>query len=291
MTVPHYTYGHSPEVVGIHAARSARKEAAFFLPRLQPGMRLLDVGCGPGTITLGLGVAVAPAEVIGVDLSETVLEQARVAASQAGARNVRFERADATQLPYADSTFDAVFAHTLLEHVPDPLHVANELKRVLKPDGLIGVRDCDWGSGVFWPHDSLVKEAMELYARVWRLNKGHPGLGRRLRALLRQAEFTNITTSTSFRWNGSHDDPADGSPAFGRLLAERLLLPNLSKPIVANDWADSARLQEIAGACTTWAEHPDAYASMIMVEATAFRPAEVSHTMSHSSLDNSGSPP
>jgi ubiquinone/menaquinone biosynthesis C-methylase UbiE len=256
-------------VVGVHAARSAGKEAAFFLPHLRPGMRLLDVGCGPGTITLGLAVAVAPAEVIGVDLSETVLEHARVAASQAAAQNVRFERADATQLPYADSTFDAVFAHTLLEHVPDPLHVANELKRVLKPGGVIGVRDCDWGSRVYWPEDALVRQAVDLYARVWRHNGGHPNLGRRIPALLREAGFATITTSTSFRWDGSRDHPTNGSRTFGQLLAQRLLLPNFQKPIIENGWSDLKTLQNISQACTQWADHPDAYAAMIMTEGVA----------------------
>jgi SAM-dependent methyltransferase len=262
-----YTYGHTPAVVGVHAARSADKEAAFFLPQLTPGMRLLDVGCGPGTITLGFAAAVAPGEVIGVDVAETVLDQARSAAAAAAVPNVRFQMADAASLPYEDSSFDAVFAHTLLEHVPEPSLAVQEMKRVLKPGGLLGVRDCDWGSGVFWPLDPLVRQAADLYVRVWRNNRGHPTLGRRLRELLHGSGFTGLASSTSFRWNGSSSDPLDGSPAFGRLLAERLLLPNFVTPIVENGWADHATLERIAQACHTWADHPDAYAAMIMVEA------------------------
>jgi len=264
-----YTYGHGPAVVGVHAARSAAREAVFFLSHLTPGMRLLDVGCGPGTITLGLAAAVSPAEVTGVDIEETVLQRARDAAHEANASNVRFEQASATQLPYPDDTFDAVFAHTLLEHVPDPLHVLSEMKRVLKPGGILGVRDCDWGSGVFWPADPLVLQAADLYARVWSFNGGHPNLGRQLRALLRQAGFTTITTSTSFRWDGSQDDPTNGSRAFGELLAQRLLLPNFANSIVANSWADQNTLQRISHACTEWSTHPDAYAAMIMAEVVA----------------------
>ena len=144
-----YTYGHTPAVVGVHAARSAQKEAAFFLPHLATGMRLLDVGCGPGSITLGIAAAVAPGEVIGVDMSEAVLEQARAAAYEAGIGNVTFQQANATALPYEDDSFDAVFAHTLLEHIPHPHNALQEMRRVLKPGGLIGLRDCDWCSGVF----------------------------------------------------------------------------------------------------------------------------------------------
>jgi len=264
-----YTYGHAPAVVGVHAARSAGKEAAFFLPHLSPGMKLLDVGCGPGTITVGLAKAVAPAEMIGVDMAETVLEQGRSAAKTAGVRNARFERADAAALPYAAHTFDAIFAHTLLEHVPAPLDALHEMKRVLKPGGIIGVRDCDWGSGVFWPPDPLVQQAADLYSRVWSHNGGHPNLGRQLPALLRQVGLSKITPSTSFRWNGSHDDPTNGSPTFGQLLAERLLLPNFATPITQNGWSDLDTLQRISQACTAWSTHPYAYAAMIMIEAIA----------------------
>ena len=264
-----YTYGHSPAVVGVHAARSATKEAAFFLPRLAPGMHLLDVGCGPGTITLGLAAAVAPGEAIGVDIAESVLDQARASASEANATHLRFEQASATQLPYPNDTFDAIFAHTLLEHVPNPLAALQEMKRVLKPGGLIGLRDCDWGSGVFWPADPLVQQAVHLYARVWSHSGGHPNLGRQLPALLREAGFTKITTSTSFRWDGSQDDPTNGSRTFGQLLAQRLLLPNFQKPITENGWSDLETLQRISHACAQWADHPDAYAAMIMVEVIA----------------------
>ena len=264
-----YTYGHTPAVVGVHAARSAQSEAAFFLPHLRPGMRLLDVGCGPGSITLGLAAAVDPGEVIGVDMAETVLEQARATAAQDERKNIRFQRADATELPFEDASFDAVFAHTLLEHVPEPLRALHEMKRVLKPNGLIGVRDCDWSSGVFWPEDPLVQEAATLYARVWSHNGGHPNLGRQLRGVLHNAGFTDVISSTSFRWDGSHDHPTNGSPSFGQLLAERLLLPNFQKPIVEHGWSDPDTLQRISQACRDWASHPDAYAAMIMTEVVA----------------------
>ncbi|MGH2355024.1 MAG: methyltransferase domain-containing protein, partial [Chloroflexota bacterium] len=155
-----YTYGHSSAVVAVHASRTAAKEAAFFLPHLRPGMRLLDAGCGPGTITVGLAEAVAPGETVGLDSEASVLEGVRALAAARGVRNLRFETGDASALPFPDGSFDAVFAHTLLEHVRDPAGTLRELRRVLTPRGVLGVRDCDWGSGVFSPADPAVELAM-----------------------------------------------------------------------------------------------------------------------------------
>ena len=98
-----YIHGYGAPAVAVWAARSAEREAAFFLPHLRPGMRLLDAGCGPGTITVGLAAAVAPGEVVGLELSPAMVEQARALASERGVANVRFEVGDAQALPVPDA--------------------------------------------------------------------------------------------------------------------------------------------------------------------------------------------
>ena len=143
-------------------------------------MRVLDVGCGPGSITVGLAEAVAPGRVVGLDVQPSVLGEARAHAAARRTANVAFQAGSATALPFPDGAFDAVFAHTLLEHVREPLAVLREVRRVLRPGGVLGVRDVDWGSGVLWPPDPLVALAAELYARAWERSGGHPAYGRRL---------------------------------------------------------------------------------------------------------------
>src|SRR5262245_3152668 len=95
-------------------ARRTGRVAAFLAPHLRAGMRLLDCGCGPGSITVDLAQAVAPGEVIGIDLRGDALAQGRALARERKIANVTFQTASVYQLPYPDSSFDAAFACPVL---------------------------------------------------------------------------------------------------------------------------------------------------------------------------------
>lgn len=191
-----YSHGYSPAVVQTMARRTAEREAGFFLPYLHTGLRILDVGCGPGTITLGLARAVAPGEVLGLDIDPGSVAVAEATAREQGVNNLRFEIGSAEALPFPDASFDAVFEHTLLEHVPDPLSVLSEMRRVLRPGGCVGLRDGDWGSNIFVPAlGPELEAAFVLYERWWRHRGGDPRFGRRQRALLREAGFGRLESS------------------------------------------------------------------------------------------------
>jgi SAM-dependent methyltransferase len=255
-------------VVAVHAARTAEREARFLLPHLRPGLRLLDAGCGPGSITIGLAAAVAPGEVVGLDITAAVLEQARQRATAAGLRNVRFERGSVLSLPFADSSFDVAFAHTLLEHVGDRQAALSELYRVVRPSGLIALRDVDWHALSLAPADPAVETAAALYERVWRANGGHPRCGPELPTLLLEAGCELLATSASFRWDGSADETRE----FASLLADRLSQPPMADTLVSRGWATFEQLQTLAAACRAWAERRGAFAAMPMVEAIGRRP-------------------
>src|SRR5215207_2615574 len=85
-----YSQANNPAFDAQLSARTATREAAFFLPHLRPGMRLLDAGSGPGSITLGLAEVVAPGHVVGVDLQPAQVERARAIAAERGVANARF---------------------------------------------------------------------------------------------------------------------------------------------------------------------------------------------------------
>ena len=144
-----YTQGHSEATVASHASRTVESDAAFLLPYIKATDRLLDVGCGPGTITVGFAKYATQGSVTGVDMGEPVLNKARELAAKAelpseGPGSVTFENGDCTNLRYADETFDVVFASQLLTHIPPPdvlLKVLGEMRRVLKPGGILATRD------------------------------------------------------------------------------------------------------------------------------------------------------
>ena len=114
-----YTPGYGAAIVNFMSQRTAETHAGFFLPQLEPGWRVLDAGCGPGTITLGLARKVAPGQVIGIDIEDSRFSDGQKQAQREGL-DLEFRRASVYELPFQDGSFDAAFSHALLEHLSDP---------------------------------------------------------------------------------------------------------------------------------------------------------------------------
>ena len=143
-------HGVTPGLRRDYETRTANRQAAFVLPYLRPGMSLLDVGCGPGTITLGLAQAVAPGLVTGIDHDRAHIEAAQERAAAQGVTNVTFQIGDALSLPFEDGTLDAAFENNMFTHLAqNAARAAGELYRVLKPRGFLAARDVD-AEAVVW---------------------------------------------------------------------------------------------------------------------------------------------
>ena len=136
-----YTHGHHESVLRSHRWRTAENSAGYLLPFLEPGMRLLDVGCGPGTVTLDLAARVAPGETVAVDRDAGVLTEARSLLDSREISGVEFRTGDVYALAFEDESFDVVHAHQLLRHLTDPVAALAEMRRVLRAGGVLAVRD------------------------------------------------------------------------------------------------------------------------------------------------------
>lgn len=247
MTSARYVHGHHESVLRSHEWRTAENSAGFLLPHLRPGLRLLDVGCGPGTITADLAALLAPGEVIGVDRSAEVID--RAAERFGNVDNLSFRVDDVMALDLPDDAVDVVYAHQVLQHVADPVGAAREMRRVCRPGGIIAVRDADYAAFAWSPGDPLLDAWLGLYRQAARDDRGEPDAGRHLLAWLHDAGCTRVTAGASV-W--CFADEATRS-WWGGLWSERIVDSDLATQLLDSGAATQDELLEIAAAFRRWA--------------------------------------
>jgi len=250
-----YTHGHHASVLRSHLWRTAANSAGYLLPHLRPGQRLLDAGCGPGTITVDLAARVAPGHVTGLDAAAGIIAQANALAANRGLDTVDFVVGDVHALRFDDATFDVVHAHQVLQHLGDPLVALRELRRVCRPDGVVAVRDSDYGAFTWWPLDPLLDEWLSLYRRLVKHNGGDADMGRRLLSLAQQAGFRDITPSASVWCFATPEDRA----WWGGLWSERVLASSFAEQAVASGLSTRDELERMSRAWLAWSEAPDGW--------------------------------
>ncbi len=250
-----YLHGHHDSVLRSHRWRTAENSAAYLIARLTPGADILDVGCGPGTITADLAGRAAPGRVVGVDAAGDVLAEAREAAARRGLSNLSFEVGDVYRLAFGDGSFDVVHAHQLLQHLSDPVAALKELRRVCRDGGLVAARDSDYGGMIWYPdHDDLA-EWLALYRQVARAIGGEPDAGRRLLSWAQAAGFAGIEASAS-AW--CYTSPEDRS-WWGRLWGDRLTKSSFGDRAMDFGFATRQDLDRLANAWLTWAGSEDGW--------------------------------
>ncbi|MFJ6573146.1 methyltransferase domain-containing protein [Streptomyces sp. NPDC091292] len=254
-----YTHGHHESVLRSHTWRTAANSAAYLIDSLKPHMRILDIGCGPGTITADLAALVPDGQVTGVDHAPGILDQARATAAERGLENVEFAVADVHELEYPDDSFCVVHAHQVLQHVGDPVRALREMRRVTRPGGLVAVRDADYAAMTWYPASPGLDDWLDLYENVSRANGGEPDAGRRLKAWARQAGFTDIT-ATAGTWCYA---TADERAWWSGLWADRTLASAYADRAVQSGHADAARLRAVSDAWRSWGAEEDGWFSVL----------------------------
>ncbi len=242
-----YVHGHHESVLRSHTQRTVENSAAYLMPHLAGGLQVLDVGCGPGTISTGIAGLVAPGQVIAIDAEQKVIDHANELAGPQ--TNCRFETGDVYSLNFPDNTFDVVHAHQLLQHLTDPVAALTEMRRVTKPGGVVGARDTVYAAMSWSPADPLFDRWMELYHEITAHNRVEPNAGKELFGWAQKAGFSAVTASSS-AWTF-----ATGKTRlwWGSLWAERVQQSTFAQQALEHHFSTRAELSEIAAAFLRWA--------------------------------------
>ncbi|MET8856481.1 class I SAM-dependent methyltransferase [Streptomyces sp. NPDC004579] len=254
-----YTHGHHESVLRSHTWRTAANSAAYLLDSLKPHMKILDIGCGPGTITADLAERVPDGHVTGVDHAPGILDQARRTAAERGLENVEFAVADVHALEYPDDTFCVVHAHQVLQHVGDPVQALREMHRVTRPGGIIAVRDADYSAMTWYPAVPGIDDWQDLYLRVARANGGEPDAGRRLTSWARAAGIRDVT-ATSSTWTFATEDERAW---WSGLWADRTLASAYAERATRGGHATPEELRAVSDAWRQWGQQEDGWFAVL----------------------------
>ncbi len=259
MSNEQYTHGHHESVLRSHTSRTAENSAAYLLPRLRRGLDVLDVGCGPGTITADFAVLVAPGRVVGIDSAPEIVDRARDTARERGVANASFAVGDVYHLDAPDASFDVVHAHQLLQHLTDPVAALREMRRVCQTDGVVAARDSDYAAMTWYPPSPELDRWLELYHDITAANRAEADAGRRLRAWARTAGFSDVRSSAS-AWCFATPEERDW---WGGLWADRVTSSRFAEQAVARGLSGRDELAQIAAAFHWWARDDDAWFAVL----------------------------
>lgn len=263
-----YTMGYGEEFLQMLDRRSAQTNAARLLPHLTPGQRLLDFGCGPGTISVGLAKAVEPGEFHGIDMEESQIAIARSAAEAGGHENATFHVGDVTKLPFDDDYFDVAFCHTVLTHVPNTAAALNEARRVLKPGGLLFSRELIVSASFIEPGEDEMRSAWNTFAKLLAGNGGHPEIGKELGAHFLAAGFVDVRGGASYDSFGTAEDVG----FFSQFVKDWFIAPEIVEVATKHGLATREQFAEWSNQLDEWKDLPGGMAALAFGECIAKKP-------------------
>ena len=260
--------GFSETILEAFQRYTAARCAAHLLPRIKDGDRVLDVGCGVGSITVGLAQAVGTGEVHGIDMEESQIEMAATVAQSQNQDNVFFQVADALALPFDDNYFDVVHCHGILTHVPDTAALLKESRRVLKPGGVISARETITASCFTYPDYGVLGHAWDMFADLLEADDGHPQMGKQLKSHFVNAGLSDIRLSTSWE---IYTTPQDIAFIYG-VVQEWFLSEEVLDAAIKYGAATRRLADQITEGYERWIHDPGAICGMAFGEVVATNP-------------------
>jgi 2-polyprenyl-3-methyl-5-hydroxy-6-metoxy-1,4-benzoquinol methylase len=257
-----YTHGHSDAVLRSHRWRTVENSASYLAALLEPGMSLLDVGCGPGTITADFAERLAPGPVVGIDSAAAVVD---AAADEHRAPNLTFRTADVYHLDEVGQRYDVVHAHQVLQHLADPVAALAQMGRACRPGGIVAARDAVYSAMTWWPDFPGLHRWLEVYRAVARANGGEPDAGRNLLAWAHAAGFADVTVSATVWCFATPEDRLYWAGTW----AARTTSSAMAERAVELGLATPTELEECARAWREWAASPDGWFAVLHGEVLA----------------------
>ncbi|MER3390311.1 MAG: methyltransferase domain-containing protein [Microcella sp.] len=255
-----YTHGHHESVLAAHRWRTIANSALYLEPHLRSGRSLLDVGCGPGTITAEFADRLSPGRVVGVDSAPDALAAAGELTTTA-----EFVLGDAYGLPFDDGSFDIVHTHQTLQHVKDPVGMLREMARVARRGGVVAAREVDYSATTWFPLLPELELWLDLVRRVHRANGGEPDAGRHLTSWALEAGLS-ASQVTASAWAFS---TAQQRAWWGGAWAQRALHSRFATDAVGGGHATARELQSISDAWSAWAADDRGFFTMTHTELLA----------------------
>jgi len=264
----HYTYADSKAFHQWHTQRTAEVNARFFLTYLHPGMNLVDCGCGTGSITVGLAEALSPGEVTGIEISASDVDLASGRAKEGGHTNLRFEVADVYELPLPDESVDAAFFHGVVGHLNEPGRALREVHRVLKPGGVVGVRNREPSLDIVTgPFAEPIRQQL-LGTSTGDIRFGRdPHVGLHLSALVLEAGFGRVEQTASYECFSTRESIRD----VAEMQSERFSQPEFVDRVINWGLTDRRAVEEMLANLKVWREHPASSQAWAWCEAVGWK--------------------
>ena len=265
---PIYRTGYVDPVIHLLRSYTAEANVPLLLPYVRPGLRVLDFGCSVGSISTGLAKAAAPGEMHGVGDNPVNVEEARARARAAGQDNAVFHITSLTDLPFEDGFFDVANCHNILMYIPDTRAALAEVKRVLKPGGIIGCREIICDSSFIYPNLGVLQAVWDVFAGLVAFDDGHPHMGKDLKNDILDAGFENIRVSASFETYSTPEQIA----FMHYIIKAWFLSPELMEVGVKYGVSTPQIWERIRAAADRWKDAPEAIFAFAWGEAVANKP-------------------
>ena len=267
-STPDYTMGYGETYLEFLSSIEVSEAAGHLTPYLKPGLSLLDLGCGPGFISVSLAELIVPGELYGIDMEPSQVAIASQIAEEHGCENTEFRVADAAELPFADQFFDVVHCCDILAYIPDTAAVLEEVKRVLKPGGIISCREMIIDSSFVHPGREILTMGWNAFADLLLSDDGHPQMGKEVNAHLLEAGFYDVKLSATFE---IYSGP-ERVEMFNKLIQGWFMSADIVEPAEKYGAASATRMTQIGKAVDDWRQTPGAFAAIAYGQAIATRP-------------------